>query len=290
MILRKIFWGITIVAFVSATGCNKAAEPKVSQTPIVIKPQTGFDPEFWIVGGMGSFEVKPNQLYIAGQLRKKIQGAKPDICITSGTRERGPNSVVWNLIDTPKWLDADAEKQAQWALKMFVNPRRTKGHFLRRSRKVKIVVILVAPCTQTIPPKSNDRFDLTIYLLRDPKDPVPNQSFYAPNSPDFYAKMGEVKVVASRPDMKKSLLGKQTPGGVQGHHHFSGYWYRDLDLLKDENGSWVPTGEKLDVVDLLEKALQDNSVDYVMVGHSQGANIIMKILTIGLDGSGEGEK
>jgi hypothetical protein len=88
---------------------------------------------------MGSFQKRPGDVYIAGVLRNKIHGVRPDVCITSFTKETGDDSISRNLIDTPQWLDADAENQAFWALKMFVDPKKDRGHFVHEGRKTKIL-------------------------------------------------------------------------------------------------------------------------------------------------------
>lgn len=267
-------------------GC--ASPPAEVTRPAKIDPPQGHKPELWVVGGMGSFQKRPSDVYIAGVLRNKIHGVRPDVCVTSFTKETGDDSISRNLIDTPQWLDADAENQAWWALKMFVDPKKDRGHFVpdvQKGKKTKILVILVAPCTQTLPPAPPDGVDLKIVLYRDPKDPVPNQEFSAPRGMDYYSRFGELKIVETRPDMEKGLL-REKPGGMQGAHHFSGYWYRDLKLLEKDptgEGKFRPTGHYEDSVGRLDEALHDPEMDYIFIGHSQGANIIMKMLRRGFD-------
>ncbi len=270
---------------------NAASTQPAAQTqaPHVTQP-ADYTPELWVCGGMGSFQRIPNELYIAGILREKIEGAEPDVCITSGTQEKGPNSVMWNLIDTPKWLDADAEKQAVWALRMFVDPKKDKGHFINKDGRTKIIVILAAPCTQTLPPKSTDKVDIEVYLMRDPRDKVPNQQFSAPRSEKYYRQFGTLYMVQSQPDMFPGLTGRKIPGGIQGYHHFTGYWKPELEIVRQDSFAWKPTGQKAKPVKLLADSLQDKDADYIFIGHSQGANIIMKMLQIGCDDSGEKTK
>ncbi|MBN1554612.1 MAG: hypothetical protein JXA11_07690 [Phycisphaerae bacterium] len=265
-------------------GC--AAPPVETTPPAKIEPPKGHRPELWVVGGMASFQKRPSDVYIAGILRKKIQGVRPDVCVTSFTKEAGPDSILRNIFNTPKWLDADAENQAWWALKMFVDPKKDRGHFVRPGKKTKILVILISPCTQTLPPRPPEGVELDVVLYRDPKDRVPNQEFRAPRSMEYFSKFGDLKIVEARPDLEKGWFGQWKPGGIQGAHHFSGYWYRDLKLLEKDptgEGKWRPTGHYEDSVDRLDQALHDPEMDYVFIGHSQGANIIMKILHRGFD-------
>jgi hypothetical protein len=133
--------------------------------------------------------------------------------------------------------------------------------------------------------------ELKVVLYRDPKDPVPNQEFSAPRTMEYYAQFGELKIVETRPDMEKGLLGGEKPGGFQGAHHFSGYWYRDLKLLEKDptgEGKFRPTGQYEDSVGRLGDALQDSELDYIFIGHSQGANIIMKMLQRGFSTTPQG--
>ena len=280
----RTLWVLLMLLLGMLAGC--ASPPAETSAPARIEPPKSNRPELWIVGGMGSFEKRPSDVYIAGVLRSKIHGARPDVCVTSFTKEAGADSIARNLLNTPKWLDADAENQAFWALKMFVDPKKDRGHFVRKGKKTKIQVILIAPCTQTLPPKPPEGVELNVVLYRDPKDPVPNQEFSAPRSMEYFSKFGDLKIVEARPDMEKGLFGRMKPGGVQGAHHFSGYWYRDLKLLKEDpghKGKFIPTGHYDDSIDRLDKALHDPEMDYIFIGHSQGANIIMKMLQRGFD-------
>ena len=285
---------LMLLPVVLLCGCNDKKKIAAPQTQPVEKPKVtqpdDHSPELWVCGGMGSFAKIPNELYIAGVLRKKVPGAEPDVCITSGTQESGPNSIQWNLIDTPKWLDADANKQASWALRMFIDPKKDKGHFLKENGKTKIIVILAAPCTQTLPPKSNDRVEIDVYLMRDPRDKIPNQQFSAPRNQAYFSRFGKLDMVHTQPDLCPGITGMMVPGGVQGYHHFSGYWQPELDIVQQDKLTWKPTGKKAKPIDLLANSLQDKDADYIFIGHSQGANIIMKMLEIGCDDSGEKTK
>lgn len=277
-------WTLLLLFLGILAGCS--SPPPEPTRPAQIEPPKSNRPELWVVGGMGSFQKRPSDVYIAGVLRNKIRGVRPDVCVTSFTREAGADSISHNLFNTPQWLDADAENQAFWALKMFVDPKKERGHFVRKGRKTKILVILVAPCTQTFPPTPPEGVDLDVVLYRDPKDPVPNQEFRAPRSMKYFSKFGDLKIVEARPDMEKGLFGRRKPGGVQGAHHFSGYWYRDLKLLKEDpghTGKFIPMGQYEDSVARLDEALHDPEMDYIFIGHSQGANIIMKMLQRGFD-------
>ncbi|MCD4823342.1 MAG: hypothetical protein K8S55_01940 [Phycisphaerae bacterium] len=278
--MRRLFCSLLVVGIL--VGC-KSVPPPEPVAPRHIKPQTDYTPELWVLGGMGSYEKNPNEMYIAKTLQEKIIGIRCDVCVPSETREFGPNSILRNLFNTPKWLDADAEQQAIWALKMFVNPKRDRGHFIRKGKITRIRAILVAPCTQTLPPKTTPGVDMKVLIYRDPKDSIPNQELGAPNSMEYFSEFGDLKILDTRPDTVPDLLGRLKPGGVQGHHHFTGYWYHDLPILEQVSRQWQPSGKQEDSVGRLEKWLHSADVDYIFIGHSQGANMIMKILHIGCD-------
>ncbi|HPS53323.1 MAG TPA: hypothetical protein PLK08_07215, partial [Phycisphaerae bacterium] len=64
----------------------------------------------------------------------------------------------------------------------------------------------------------------------------------------------------------------------------------ELEIVRQDSFAWKPTGQKAKPVKLLADSLQDKDADYIFIGHSQGANIIMKMLQIGCDDSGEKTK
>lgn len=253
-------------------------------------------PELWTVGGMGSYEQNPDDLYITQVLQGKIKGIQVDCSIPSATQETGPNSIYRHILDTKRWLDEDARQQARWALTQYINPKKEYGHFIRPNKKTHLKVLMVAPCTQTPMPEFHPDVEVDMITYRDPEDRVPNQEIKAPQDMGFFSQYGLLLPLRARPD---NVPGSNRPGGIQGQHHFSGYWYPDLVILEEQKrqsirkrgrnqravsvtvSEWNDTGRREDSIGRLKQYLNDHTVDYVLIGHSQGGNIIMQILHIG---------
>ena len=167
-------------------------------------------------------------------------------------------------------LDEEARQLSKWV---------KKGEFCEGPRK-KIKVLLLAPKTDTLPLKPEGSCcDIEFVVYWSPKDTCPNQGpindvFTSKESQRYWEQWGGNRTY------------KVTTNWPGSEHRLKGFIDSDRDTLLDDNGNEVqdsagkPKTAPHPVEDYLRPwyKQQDEKVDYIFVGHSQGANIMMHVL------------
>ncbi len=236
--------------------------------------------QFWTFSGINSplnSAGTDHEDYTWGYLKEHIQNHQPDRQYAS---ELGTSSLYddeHNVISlrAEDMLDNEAADYAENGGDF--EPIEV-GEFKGKNLKV----LLIAPKTTSKPPTANDLF---IEIYWNPNDYVPNQSLISPDSLTYWRKFerggGRVWPVENR-------LGS----GLGYGHDFEGFVVdqpRMVKRVKIENpGSridrhrWIRTSKVArSPIDTLQEWLDDDTNDYVLLGHSQGANIIMYMVERG---------
>ena len=148
----------------------------------------------------------------------------------------------------------------------------TKGQFCEGPRK-KIKVLLLAPKTDTLPLKPEGSCcDIEFVVYWSPKDTCPNQdllnsAFTAHETQEYWKQWGgsrtyKVTTKVSGSEHKlKGFIDSRTDPTLNNRNEETGYAPHPV---RDYLRPWY--------------AQQNGKVDYIFVGHSQGANILMHVL------------
>lgn len=232
--------------------------------------------KFWTFSGINSpldENIGEHVDYVWPRIAPDMAGFSPDKQFASQLGTSGLYPPERNVISlqSEEMLDDEARGLAQQKI--------TPGQFAGK----KIKVMLVAPKTTSLSPQSAS---LLVEIYWNPNDYVPNQSIIRPDSLTFWRQFvrggGKVWPVENR-------LGQ----GLGYGHDFEGFVVDSPTILrrvKIENpGSrinryrWIATNQTApSPVGTLKTWLQDSSNDFVLLGHSQGCNMIMYFLLRGL--------
>ena len=172
-------------------------------------------------------------------------------------------------------LDEEARQLSKWV---------KKGEFCEGPRK-KIMVLLLAPKTDTLPLKPEGSCcDIEFVVYWSPKDTCPNQGpindlFTAKESQQYWAQWGGDRTYRVTTGVSDSW--------IPGEHKLQGFIDQKPDASLDDDNNTIP-GDAPGTVRTAPNPVQhylrpwyreqDGKVDYIFVGHSQGANIMMHVL------------
>jgi RHS repeat-associated protein len=234
--------------------------------------------EVWTFSGINAWEEKDSDYvdYVENDLkrlwRQNFRSAKSFVSKSgAGSHYWGPGGGA--CVGTP-WSESKLDREAQSMALSRVRP----GELCCES----IRVLMVAPKTDT-PLTKNGCCDVEAVVYWSPKDPAPNQGiFNRRETHEFWAQWGEVYTV--------------DPDQLRYSNHTFGYYL-------DEPGDWLMTpntnpprppdrfgkpgryeyylrtAERARLpTEILNRWMDDDSINLIFVCHSQGCNIAMEVL------------
>ncbi len=191
-------------------------------------------------------------------------------CSRLGTENWYPPELLLKGAGSYRKLDEEAQTFTAGAMGL---PAIIPGMF--RDKQVK--VLLIAPKTRSLPPRAEG---LHIEVYASPIDDVPNQRLFSAQPWHQYTRGGGCVWSVYNPE----------GSGLGRGHLFEGFMQPDLSImrllrrpfLKHCRRKWVITNNTApDIMEVLRGWLSDPANDFVLVGHSQGANIAIFLLNAG---------
>lgn len=228
----------------------------------------GLTPEVWTGSGVNNWTGAAFSDYVSAQL-----GLTPAVSFTSkiGTTAAylpgGPAGVMGGQyakgIASEKFLDFEAETIARG---------RVKGEFYNEKKKTKVVVFLIAPKTDTKPEIDPGCCDVSIHIYFSPFDTVPNQSGIGPGQSRFESFWKPFAINGFVQGINTKFTPGYVPAGAYADHA--------LGAFLSNTGALKRYPDLLDVGDAaaMTKDFMATDADYLFIGHSQGANILMHVL------------
>lgn len=234
--------------------------------------------QYWTFSGINSYDESRGQLvdYVSETLAARGVQSNPDrhyvSALGTGRYYAGPQQVLG--FQSEAKLDQEARDFASGASGL---PAIAPGMFQGK----RVLAMLVAPKTTTEPPR-DPRLDVSIYW--SPNDAVPNQGLFRPDTYNYWNKFTRGRAclyvihnisgsLLSRAHAFREFMRPNPTTMRRGWRRTSKTRRRRIWQASRHK---APTGPKL-----VSKWLSWSSVDYVMVGHSQGVNIMMHCLEQG---------
>ncbi len=235
-------------------------------------------PQYWTFSGINSYDESRGELvdYVSETLAVRGGLTEPDRLYVSalgtGRYYQGAQRVVG--FQSEAKLDEEAREFASGVNGLLDI---TPGAFLGK----RVLALLAAPKTTTKPPRESG-LEMSIYW--SPNDAVPNQGLFRPDTYNYWNKFTGGRACLY-------VIHNISGGLFSRAHAFREFmrpspttmrkgWRRTSKTRRRR--TWrasrhkAPTGPKL-----VSKWLSWSSVDYVLVGHSQGVNIMMHCLERG---------
>ncbi len=232
-------------------------------------------PELWTLAGVNNWTGNAYDDYVGRALRARLRRT-PDRSYASrlGTSDHytGRNNVL--AVDSEQRLDEEGVRIARDGLAGV--PGVGRGEL----RNQRIAVMLIAPKTTHETPRVDKADDLRVEVYWSPYDHVPNQGIFRPDSLGYWRQRGTVWPIKASHALgdffdndyrtvkrvRRRRRGGSARGGRIRHYY-----------------TWVKTNDVAPgVVATVRDWLATDSLDLVIVAHSQGTNIAMHLLERGL--------
>lgn len=253
-----------------------------NQPTIVVDP-LGMKPLVWTGSGINNWDTKRVSFvdYVAEKLTLTSDASFVSRCGVDAAYKPGqPAAIAGGQLV----LGLGSETLMDYEAETFAKTR-SAGEMCGQGCQKRIKVILVAPKTTTVPNIDTNCCTVSIDVLFSPEDMVPNQSY--PLNP-WHRWLGNDAGLSRFAEywQKFAVNGSvvtvntyQTPG----YQARSGVDHHSLNAFIGENGSltigagFYSKGTP-DAPSRVNTEINSDNWDYVMVGHSQGTNILLHVL------------